>query len=64
MIERIHGLPKGVVGMRAVGTFSVADYVETIEPELESWRPPTASCGCCCSSGPSSTASATAPGAT
>ena len=35
MIERIHGLAKGVVGMRAVGMFSVADYVDTIEPELE-----------------------------
>ena len=34
MIERIHGLAKGVIGMRAVGTFSVADYVDTIEPEL------------------------------
>ena len=35
MIERIHGLAKGVIGMRAVGTFTVADYVDTIEPELE-----------------------------
>jgi SpoIIAA-like len=35
VIERIQGLPKGVIGMRAVGTFSVADYVDTIEPELE-----------------------------
>ncbi len=35
MIERIHGLGKGVIGMRAVGTFSVADYVDTIEPELD-----------------------------
>ena len=35
MIKRIRGLPKGVIGMRAVGTFSVSDYVDTIEPELE-----------------------------
>ena len=35
MIERIHGLAKGVIGMRAVGSFTVADYVDTIEPELE-----------------------------
>jgi len=35
MIERIPGLAKGVIGMRAVGSFTVADYVDTIEPELE-----------------------------
>jgi hypothetical protein len=34
VIKRIRGLPQGVIGMRAVGTFSVADYVDTIEPEL------------------------------
>jgi hypothetical protein len=35
VIERITGLPDGVLGMRAVGRFSVADYVATIEPEVE-----------------------------
>lgn len=35
MIERIDGLPASVIGMRAVGTFSVADYVATIGPEVE-----------------------------
>jgi hypothetical protein len=35
VIERIDGLPVGVIGMRAVGTFSVADYVGTIGPEVE-----------------------------
>lgn len=35
VITRIKGLPKAVIGMRAVGTFDVADYVATIEPEVE-----------------------------
>ena len=35
MIERIDDLPDGVIGMRAVGTFSVADFVDNIEPEVE-----------------------------
>jgi len=35
VIERIDGLPTSVIGVRAVGTFSVADYVATIEPEVE-----------------------------
>jgi hypothetical protein len=35
VIERIDGLPDGVIGMRAVGQFSVDDYVEIIEPEVE-----------------------------
>ena len=35
MIERITDLPAGVVGMRAVGTFTVADFVTNIEPEVE-----------------------------
>ena len=35
MIEPIPGLPDGVVGMRAVGRFTVDDYVAIIEPALE-----------------------------
>jgi SpoIIAA-like len=35
VIERIPGLADGVIGIRAVGTFSVDDYATTIEPELE-----------------------------
>jgi hypothetical protein len=35
VIERIDDLPEGVIGMRAVGAFSVEDYVATIEPEVE-----------------------------
>ena len=35
VIEPISGLPDGVVGMRAIGRFSVDDYVATIEPALE-----------------------------
>lgn len=34
MIERIAGLPEGVIGMRAVGVFTVDDYAAHIEPEL------------------------------
>lgn len=34
VIEPIAGLPDGVIGMRAVGTFSVADFVDAIEPEV------------------------------
>ncbi|HEU4840840.1 MAG TPA: STAS/SEC14 domain-containing protein, partial [Ilumatobacteraceae bacterium] len=34
MIEPIEGLAVGVVGMRAVGAFSVDDYQHVIEPEL------------------------------
>ena len=35
MIEPIYGLAGGVIGMRAVGTFSVDDYVGTIEPVVD-----------------------------
>jgi SpoIIAA-like len=35
VIEPIAGLARGVVGMRAVGEFTVADYNEIIEPELD-----------------------------
>ncbi len=35
MIVRITGLADGVIGMRAIGMFSVIDYTRTIEPELE-----------------------------
>jgi len=35
VIEPIEGLADGVIGMRAVGTFSVDDYVATIEPEVD-----------------------------
>jgi hypothetical protein len=35
VIERIIDLPAGVVGMRAVGQFTVADYKQTIVPELD-----------------------------
>jgi hypothetical protein len=35
VIERIDDLPDGVIGMRAVGRFSVEDYVDRIEPEVE-----------------------------
>jgi SpoIIAA-like len=35
VIERIGGLADGVIGMRAVGMFSVDDYVERIEPEVD-----------------------------
>jgi hypothetical protein len=34
VIERIPGLD-GVIGMRVIGTFSVADYTDVIERELE-----------------------------
>ena len=34
MIEPIEGLADGVVGVRAVGAFSVDDYQQVIEPEL------------------------------
>jgi hypothetical protein len=35
VVEPIPDLPFGVVGLRAVGSFSVADYTQVIEPELE-----------------------------
>lgn len=35
MVERITGLVDGVVGMRVIGTFTVADYTDIVEPELE-----------------------------
>lgn len=35
MIERIEDLPDGVIGMRAVGEFTIDDYVSIIEPEVE-----------------------------
>jgi hypothetical protein len=39
MIEPIAGLAPGVIGMRAVGQFSVRDYREVIEPELDGLGP-------------------------
>jgi hypothetical protein len=35
VLEPIDDLPEGVIGMRAVGRFSVEDYVDRIEPEVE-----------------------------
>ena len=35
MIERIDDTPDGVIGIRAVGTFTIDDYCAVIEPELE-----------------------------
>jgi hypothetical protein len=35
VLEPIGGLPDGVIGMRAVGTLSVADYLSTVAPALE-----------------------------
>ena len=35
MIEPIDDLADGVIGMKAVGTFSVNDFVSTIEPAVE-----------------------------
>jgi hypothetical protein len=35
VVEHITGLADGVIGMRAIGTFSVADYTGVIEPEIE-----------------------------
>ena len=35
MIESIDQLPEGVVGMRAVGTFTVDDFTTVIEPALD-----------------------------
>ena len=35
MIERIDGLDADVVGMRVTGRFSVDDYVDSIEPEID-----------------------------
>ena len=35
MLEPINDLPDGVFGLRAVGPFSVDDYVTVIEPELD-----------------------------
>ena len=35
MIEPIDGLAEGVIGMRAVGTFSTDDYVDIVEPEVD-----------------------------
>ena len=54
MIERIHELPRASSGCVPSARSRVADYVDTIEPELESSRRPTTRCGCCCSSAPSS----------
>ena len=35
VIEPIPDLPDGVIGMRAVGSFSVDDFTSVIEPELD-----------------------------
>ncbi len=35
MIERIDDLPDGVIGIRAIGEFTIDDYTAVIEPELE-----------------------------
>ena len=35
MVELIVDLPGGVFGLRAVGSFSVADFTTVIEPELD-----------------------------
>jgi hypothetical protein len=35
VLESIQGLKAGVVGMRAIGPFTIADYSAIIEPELE-----------------------------
>lgn len=34
MIERLEGMPDGVVGLRASGKLSKEDYVEGLEPAL------------------------------
>jgi hypothetical protein len=34
VLEAIEDLPPGVIGVRAIGLFSVADYTAMIEPEL------------------------------
>jgi hypothetical protein len=35
VVEPIPDLPDGVIGLRAVGSFSVDDYTQVIEPELQ-----------------------------
>lgn len=35
MIERISDLPADIIGIRAIGEFSIDDYTAVIEPELE-----------------------------
>jgi hypothetical protein len=35
VLESIHGLNNGVVGISAVGKFTIADYSAIIEPQLE-----------------------------
>ena len=35
VIERIEGLPDGVIGLRAIGQFTIDDYTTIIEPEVE-----------------------------
>ncbi len=35
VIEQIEGLDDGVIGMRVTGTFSVVDYMATVEPEVD-----------------------------
>jgi hypothetical protein len=35
VIERIEVLPDGVVGVRAIGQFTIDDYTSIIEPEVE-----------------------------
>jgi hypothetical protein len=38
VLESIEGLNNGVVGIRAVGQFTIADYSALIEPRLERLR--------------------------
>jgi hypothetical protein len=35
VLETISDLPDGVVGMRAVGTFTIDDYTSVVEPEVD-----------------------------
>jgi hypothetical protein len=35
VLQSIQGLNNGVVGMRAIGQFTIADYSDIIEPQLE-----------------------------
>jgi hypothetical protein len=35
VLESIQGLDNGVVGMRAIGQFTIDDYIAIIEPEIE-----------------------------
>ena len=35
MIESIDGLPDGIIGVRGIGEFTVDDFTETVEPQVE-----------------------------